>query len=102
MTPPAVIEARDVTKVFPMAARSVTALRDVSLRIDPEDYVAVAGPSGCGKSTLLHILGCVEPPSRGALLFDGRDVGALSDAERSRIRLAKIGFVFQRFSCCRC
>ena len=97
MTPPAVIEARDVTKVFPMAARSITALRDVSLRIAPKDYVAVAGPSGCGKSTLLHILGCVEPPSRGALLFDGRDVSALSDAERSRIRLAKIGFVFQRF-----
>ena len=80
-----------------MPAGPVTAVHGVSLRIDPAEYVAIWGPSGCGKSTLLHILGCVDTPSSGALLFDNRDVSALSDAERSAIRLRKIGFVFQRF-----
>ena len=92
-----IVEARGVTKIFPMRAGPVDALRDVTLRIDRGDYVAIAGPSGCGKSTLLHILGCVEPPTRGELRFEDRDVASLSDSERSRIRLGKIGFVFQRF-----
>ena len=92
-----IVEARGVTKIFPMPAGPVDALRDVTLRIDRGDYVAIAGPSGCGKSTLLHILGCVEPPTRGELRFEDRDVASLSDADRSRIRLGKIGFVFQRF-----
>ena len=92
-----IVEARAVTKTFPMPAGPVTALREVSLRIDPGDYVTIAGPSGCGKSTLLHILGCVEPPTLGELRFDDRDIAALSDAERSRIRLHRVGFIFQRF-----
>ena len=92
-----IVEARGVTKTFPMPAGLVEALRDVTLQIDRGDYVAIAGPSGCGKSTLLHILGCVEPPTCGELLFEDRDVASLSDADRSRIRLGKIGFVFQRF-----
>jgi ABC-type lipoprotein export system ATPase subunit len=75
----------------------VTALGDVSIRVDSRDYVAITGPSGCGKSTLLHILGCVDQASAGSLVFEGRDVGALSESERSRIRLTRIGFVFQRF-----
>ena len=58
---------------------------------------AVVGPSGCGKSTLLHILGCVDVPTSGEVLFRDREVGSLSDAERSRLRLRDIGFVFQRF-----
>jgi putative ABC transport system ATP-binding protein len=63
----------------------------------PGEYIAVTGPSGCGKSTLLHLLGCVDAPSSGSLLFEGRDVAALSESERSRIRLTRVGFVFQRF-----
>ena len=96
MTGP-VVETRGVSKVFPMPAGPVTALREVTLEIHPGEHVAIMGPSGCGKSTLLHVLGCVEPPSGGQLWFGGRDVSDLSDAERSRIRLARIGFVFQRF-----
>jgi len=94
---PPVVEARDLTKVFPMPAGPVTALGGVSLRIDPSEYVAISGPSGCGKSTLLHLLGCVETPTSGSIALDGRQVASLSDAERSRLRLARIGFVFQRF-----
>ena len=91
------IEARNLTKTFAMPAGPVHALRDVSLQIGPADYLAVRGPSGCGKSTLLHILGCVDTPTTGTLLVDGRPVEGLSDAERSALRLRRIGFVFQRF-----
>jgi putative ABC transport system ATP-binding protein len=84
-------------KTFAMPAGPVHALRDVSLRVDGRDYLAVRGPSGCGKSTLLHILGCVDTPSGGTLLVDGKPVDGLSDAERSALRLRSIGFVFQRF-----
>ncbi len=92
-----IVEARNITRVFPMTAGPVTAVYDVSLRIDPAEYVAIWGPSGCGKSTLLHMLGCVDTPSSGVLLFEDRDVSSLRDAERSDLRLRKIGFVFQRF-----
>ena len=94
---PPVVEARAVSKTFPMPAGPVVAVRDLTLRLEQGDYLAICGPSGCGKSTLLHILGCVDTPSAGALLVEGRDVSSLRDAERSAIRLAKIGFVFQRF-----
>ena len=92
-----IVEARGLTRTFAMQAGPVTAVRDVSLRVEAGDYVAIGGPSGCGKSTLLHLLGCVDAPSAGSVWFEGRDVGALSDSERGRIRLTRIGFVFQRF-----
>ena len=93
----AVVEARNVSRIFPMAASSVAALRDVSLRIDAGEYIGVVGPSGCGKSTLLHVLGIVDVPSAGEVLFQERDVRSLTDAERSGLRLRQIGFIFQRF-----
>jgi putative ABC transport system ATP-binding protein len=92
-----IVEGRDLTRTFPMPAGPVTALRDVSIEVCAGDYVAITGPSGCGKSTLLHLLGCVDHPTGGTLLFEGRDVLRLSESERSRIRLTRIGFVFQRF-----
>ena len=92
-----IVEGLGLSRSFAMPAGAVTALGDVSIRVDAGDYIAITGPSGCGKSTLLHILGCVDPPSAGTLVFEGRDVGALPESERSRIRLTRIGFVFQRF-----
>src|SRR5437868_4004571 len=80
-----------------MPAGPVTAVADVTLRIAPGDHIAIRGPSGCGKSTLLHMLGCVETPTSGTLLFTGNDVTKLSDRQRSLLRLRSIGFVFQRF-----
>jgi putative ABC transport system ATP-binding protein len=91
------VDAVGLSKTFPMGAGPVRALIDVSLRIDRGEYLAIRGPSGCGKSTLLHILGCVDTPTSGTLIFDGRPVTALPDAERSALRLLSIGFVFQRF-----
>ena len=95
--PVAIVEARGVSKVYPMPAGPVEALRDVSLTVAPGEYVAISGPSGCGKSTLLHLLGCVDTPTAGSLLFEGHPVRAMGEEERSRIRLRRIGFVFQRF-----
>jgi putative ABC transport system ATP-binding protein len=92
-----IVEARNISRVFPMPAGPVTAVADVTLKILPGDHIAIRGPSGCGKSTLLHMLGCVEPPTAGTLLFRGDDVTKLSDRQRSLLRLRQIGFVFQRF-----
>jgi len=86
-----------VSRSFAMPAGAVVAVRDVSLTIEAADHVAITGPSGCGKSTLLHLLGCVDAPTSGSLLFEGEDVASMNDAARSRIRLTRIGFVFQRF-----
>ena len=92
-----IVEATHISRVFPMPAGPVTAVADVTLRIAPRDHLAIRGPSGCGKSTLLHMLGCVETPTSGTLLFQGDEVTKLSDRQRSLLRLRQIGFVFQRF-----
>ena len=92
-----IIEATGVSRVFPMAAGPVIAVRDVTLSIAPAEHAAIRGPSGCGKSTLLHILGCADTPTSGALHFDGQDVSRLNDRARSLLRLRHIGFIFQRF-----
>jgi putative ABC transport system ATP-binding protein len=92
-----VVEGRGLARIYPMPAGPVEALRDVSLTVAAGDYIAISGPSGCGKSTLLHVLGCVDTPTAGELFFEGRRVLDLGDEERSRLRLTRIGFVFQRF-----
>ena len=92
-----IVDAREVGRSFAMPAGPVHAVRDVTLQIRAGDHIAVRGPSGCGKSTLLHMLGVVDAPSSGTLLFDGQDVSRLSDARRSALRLRRIGFTFQRF-----
>jgi putative ABC transport system ATP-binding protein len=92
-----IVQAARISRIFPMAAGPVTAVADVTLQIAAGDHLAIRGPSGCGKSTLLHMLGCVETPTSGTLLFQGDDVTKLSDRQRSLLRLRQIGFVFQRF-----
>jgi putative ABC transport system ATP-binding protein len=92
-----VIELQQVWRTYTMGGRPLHALRDVSLRIERGEHVALVGPSGSGKSTLLHILGCLDRPTSGRYLFEGREVGALSEEERSDLRRHRIGFVFQFF-----
>jgi putative ABC transport system ATP-binding protein len=75
----------------------VEALKPVDLEVRPGEYVAVTGPSGSGKSTLLHVLGCLDRPTSGRYLFDGRDVTQLADRDLAAVRNRGIGFVFQRF-----
>lgn len=92
-----VLCARDLRRDYPVAGEAVHALRGISLDITAGEYVAIVGPSGCGKSTLLNLLGAIDQPSAGSISIAGRDVSKLSDAEATRFRLTKIGFVFQRF-----
>src|ERR1041384_296915 len=75
----------------------VVALRDASVSIASGEFVAVVGPSGSGKSTFLQLVGLLDTPSSGSVRFDGRNVGSLNDADRTRVRLESLGFVFQRF-----
>jgi putative ABC transport system ATP-binding protein len=91
------VQAVDVRRSYQLDGVSVEALRGVSLRIDPGEYVAVVGPSGSGKSTLMHLLGCLDRPTSGMLRVGGRDVATLSDSELAELRSRTIGFVFQSF-----
>ena len=92
-----VVAAVGLSRDYAMNGRPVHALRGVSLTVETGEYVAIAGPSGSGKSTLLHILGGIDPPSSGAVTLEGRRLDRLSDRELTRLRLTRIGFVFQRF-----
>ena len=89
--------ARHLTRTYTVNDADVPALCDVSFHIGKGEYAAIVGPSGSGKSTLMHILGCLDSPTTGEYLLDGVDVTRLPDRELSRIRGAKVGFVFQGF-----
>ncbi len=93
-----VIAVRNVTKVYELGQIRVRALRDISLRIDAGDMVAIMGSSGSGKSTLMNILGCLDIPTSGRYLIDGVDVSAMDEDDLADLRNRKIGFVFQNFN----
>jgi putative ABC transport system ATP-binding protein len=93
------VEAEDISKTYPRGdGGTVEALKKVSFQIAPGEFVAVRGASGSGKSTLLNLLGCLDRPSSGSYRLDGEDVARYSDKQLSRIRNARIGFVFQSFN----
>jgi putative ABC transport system ATP-binding protein len=92
------IECKNVTKVYGSGEEETQALKGVSFSIKDGEFVAIIGPSGSGKSTLMHILGCLDAPTSGQYLLDGKDVSKLSDDELADIRSNKIGFVFQAFN----
>jgi putative ABC transport system ATP-binding protein len=94
----ALIETVDLWKTYVMGAEEVHALRGVSLQIERGEYVAVMGPSGSGKSTLMNLIGCLDTPSKGSYLLNGKQVSLMNDNELARIRNEEIGFVFQTFN----
>lgn len=91
------LELQSVSRVYQLDEVPVAALQTVDLRIDDGDFMAIRGPSGSGKSTLLQIIGCLDRPTTGRVLLDGQDLGTLTNAERTLLRLRTFGFVFQRF-----
>ncbi len=93
-----IIATDNLKKVYRIGKVEVPALRGVDLVVQEGEFLAVVGPSGCGKSTLLHILGGLTPPTSGKVFVDGNDFSTMGDADRTRFRRHKIGFVFQRFN----
>ena len=91
------LEARDLIREFRQGGRAVRALRGVSVEVHKGEYVAITGPSGSGKSTLLHILGGLDAPDSGSVALEGVPLERLGDSALTRIRLLRMGFVFQRF-----
>src|ERR1700724_506209 len=94
----ALIETVDLWKTHLMGSEEIHALRGVTLQIERGEYVAVMGPSGSGKSTLMNLVGCLDTPSKGSYLLNGKQVGRMNDNELARIRNEEIGFVFQTFN----
>jgi putative ABC transport system ATP-binding protein len=94
----ALIETVDLWKTYVMGTEEIHALRGVSISIEPGEYVAIMGPSGSGKSTLMNLIGCLDTPSKGSYLLNGKQVSQMNDNELARIRNEEIGFVFQTFN----
>ena len=91
------VELHQVSRTYGRGEGAVHALREVTLALEPGSFTAVVGPSGSGKSTLLHVVGMVDTPTGGRYLFEGRDVTRLTESQRTRLRLTRLGFIFQQF-----
>ena len=93
-----IINIEHIAKIYQVGLEEVHALRDVTMRIDKNEYVAIMGPSGSGKSTLMNMLGCLDTPTSGKYDFAGHNVSEMTDNELAKIRNKEIGFVFQTFN----
>ena len=92
-----IIQVQEVNKEYGKGKNTVAALKDVNIEVQTGEFVAVVGPSGCGKSTLLHVMAGLEQPTSGRILLDGVDVTLISERDLPKVRMQKVGFVFQSF-----
>ncbi len=91
------IDLKNISRSYDMGGETVHALRDITLRIDRNEYVAIMGPSGSGKSTLMNMIGCLDSPTGGSYFLNGQDVSTMDDSGLAEVRNRQIGFVFQTF-----
>jgi len=94
----AIVELQGVEKIYPLGKLQVHALRGVDLAIGQGEFTSVAGPSGSGKTTLLNLVGCVDVPTKGTVIVDGRSTASLGDRALTDLRLHRLGFIFQTFN----
>lgn len=92
------IEVKNLSKIYTMGKEKVYALDNISINIKDGEFAAIVGPSGSGKSTLMNILGCLDVPTEGSYILDGKPVESLNDDQLAEIRNEKIGFIFQRYN----
>lgn len=92
------IELKSVSKIYPLGNQQVAAVDDLSLQIEAGEFTVLAGPSGSGKTTLLNLIGCLDRPSEGEVWLDGQEVGQAAAKQLAKLRLNKIGFIFQSFN----
>jgi putative ABC transport system ATP-binding protein len=92
------IRIESVSKVYPLGKTEVRALKNINLNIEEGEFTTIAGPSGCGKSTMLNLIGCMDTPTSGEVYIENQPISRLSDKELTRLRLEKLGFIFQSFN----
>ncbi|HYX32319.1 MAG: ABC transporter ATP-binding protein [Pseudobdellovibrionaceae bacterium] len=92
------IRIESVSKVYPLGKTEVRALKNINLNIEEGEFTTIAGPSGCGKSTLLNLIGCMDTPTSGEVYIENQPISKLSDKDLTRLRLEKLGFIFQSFN----
>jgi putative ABC transport system ATP-binding protein len=92
------IRIESVSKVYPLGKTEVRALKNINLNIDEGEFTTIAGPSGCGKSTMLNLIGCMDIPTSGEVYIENQPISKLSDKDLTRLRLEKLGFIFQSFN----
>ena len=93
-----IVELQGVYKNYPLGKLVVTALQDINVSIDSGDFVSIAGPSGSGKTTLLNLIGCVDTATQGRVIVDGLDTSTMAERDLTKLRLEKLGFIFQSFN----
>src|SRR5687768_8060797 len=94
----ALVDVQQAVKAYGQGASRVLALRGVSVAVEPGEFTVISGPSGSGKSTLLNLIGCLDQPTEGRVILEGRDISQLSGVELAATRARRIGFIFQSFN----
>ena len=93
-----IVETRNLTKTFSLGGKEINAVDNVNLKVRKGEFVSIMGPSGSGKTTLLNLIGCLDYPSHGSILFEGQDVSQLGERQLDNLRLRRMGFIFQTFN----
>jgi len=93
-----IVETKDLSRIFSVGDKEISAVDDVNLQIGKGEFVSIMGPSGSGKTTLLNLIGCLDYPSHGSILFEGQDISQLGGRQLDNLRLRRMGFIFQTFN----